>query len=71
MSGSLATLILSFLSTLSSGLTHYGLSSTPIFFGAGYMKTKDWWYVGLVTSILYILIWTFIGGAWWKLLNLW
>ncbi len=71
MSGSLATLILSFLSTLSSGLTHYGLSSTPIFFGSGYMKTKDWWYIGLATSILYILIWTFIGGAWWKLLNLW
>lgn len=69
--GALAALILSFLSTLSAGLTHFGLSSTPIFFGAGYMKTKDWWYIGLVTSIVYLLIWTIIGGAWWKLLNLW
>ena len=69
--GALAALILSFLSTLSAGLTHFGLSSTPIFFGAGYMKTKDWWYIGLVTSIVYLLIWIFIGGAWWKLLNLW
>jgi DASS family divalent anion:Na+ symporter len=71
MPGLLAALVLSFLSILSAGLTHYGLSSTPIFFGAGYMKTKDWWYIGLVTSIVYLLIWVFIGGAWWKLLNLW
>jgi DASS family divalent anion:Na+ symporter len=69
--GALAALILSFLSTLSAGLTHFGLSSSPIFFGAGYMKTKDWWYIGLVTSVLYLSIWIFIGGAWWKLLKLW
>ena len=69
--GALAALILSFLSTLSAGLTHFGLTSSPIFFGAGYMKTKDWWYIGLVTSVLYLLIWVFIGGAWWKLLKLW
>jgi len=69
--GLIATLILSFLSTLSAGLTHFGLSSTPIFFGAGYMRTKDWWYIGLVTSIIYLLIWGGIGGIWWKLLNLW
>lgn len=69
--GALAALILSFLSTLSAGLTHYGLSSSPIFFGAGYLKTKDWWYIGFVTSIVYLLVWVFIGGAWWKLLNLW
>lgn len=69
--GVIAALILSFLSILSAGLTHFGLSSTPIFFGAGYMKTKDWWYIGLVTSIVYVLIWGVIGGMWWKLLNLW
>ena len=69
--GVIAALILSFLSILSAGLTHFGLSSTPIFFGAGYMKTKDWWYIGLVTSIVYLLIWGVIGGTWWKLLNLW
>jgi DASS family divalent anion:Na+ symporter len=69
--GLLSSLVLSFLSTLSSGLTHFGLSSTPIFFGAGYMKTKTWWYIGFVTSIVYLLIWTFVGGAWWKLLGFW
>jgi DASS family divalent anion:Na+ symporter len=69
--GLISALILSFLSIISSGLTHFGLASVPIFFGAGYMKTKTWWYIGLVTSLVYLLIWTVVGGAWWKLLNLW
>ena len=69
--GALAALFLSFLSTLSAGLTHFGLSSSPIFFGTNYMKTKEWWHIGFVTSIFYLLIWIFIGGAWWKLLNFW
>ena len=71
MKGLLASLVLSFLSVLSAGLTHYGLSSTPIFFGAGYVTTKDWWRIGLITSLSYLLVWIFIGGAWWKFLNLW
>lgn len=69
--GLLSALILSFLSIISSGLTHFGLASMPIFFGAGYMKTKTWWYIGLVTSLVYLLIWGLVGGAWWKLLGLW
>lgn len=69
--GLVASLILSFLSILSSGLTHFGLASVPIFFGAGYMSTKSWWYIGLVTSILYLLIWGVLGSIWWKILGLW
>jgi DASS family divalent anion:Na+ symporter len=69
--GLLGSLVLSFLSTLSAGLTHFGLSSTPIFFTACQMKTKDWWYIGFATSILYLLVWGTIGVAWWKLINLW
>jgi DASS family divalent anion:Na+ symporter len=67
----LAALMLSFLSILSSGLTHYGLASAPVFFGAGYMSTKTWWYLGLVMSVVYIAIWTLAGGVWWKVLGLW
>jgi DASS family divalent anion:Na+ symporter len=67
----LSALILSFLSIISSGLTHYGLSSAPVFFGAGYMRTKTWWYLGLVTSVVYCIIWTSVGAVWWKMLGLW
>lgn len=71
MPGLLSALILSFLSILSSSLTHFGLSSAPIFFGAGYMKAKTWWYIGFVLSLAYAAIWIFIGGAWWKVIGLW
>ena len=67
----LSALVLSFLSIISSGLTHYGLSSAPIFFGAGYMRTKTWWYIGLVISVVYIVIWGVVGSVWWKILGLW
>jgi len=67
----LSALILSFLSIMSSGLTHYGLSSSPIFFGAGYMSTKTWWYLGFAMSIVYSIIWTLSGSLWWKVLGLW
>ncbi len=71
MPGLLSALALSFLSILSSSLTHYGLSSAPIYFGTGYMKTRIWWYLGFVMSLIYGFIWIFIGGIWWKLLGLW
>ncbi|WP_341763076.1 DASS family sodium-coupled anion symporter [Candidatus Tisiphia endosymbiont of Melanophora roralis] len=67
----LSVLLLSFLSILSSGLTHYGLSSAPIYFETGYMKIRTWWYLGLVLSLVYGIIWIFIGGMWWKTLGLW
>ncbi|WP_425363712.1 DASS family sodium-coupled anion symporter [Candidatus Tisiphia endosymbiont of Hybos culiciformis] len=71
MPGLLSALLLSFLSILSSGLTHYGLSSAPIYFGTGYMKVRTWWYLGFVMSLVYSTIWIFIGGMWWKVLGLW
>lgn len=67
----LSALALSFLSIMSSGLTHYGLASAPIFFGAGYMSTKTWWFLGLVMSLVYCIIWAFAGSIWWKALGLW
>lgn len=67
----IAALMMTFLSIVSSGLTHFGIASTPIFFGAGYVKVERWFYIGFLTSILYLLIWTFVGGAWWKIIGLW
>lgn len=66
----LTALVLSFLSILSSGLTHYGLSSAPVYFGAGYLRTKTWWYLGLVMSIVYCIIWLSVGSVWWRVLGL-
>ena len=67
----LAVLSLAYLSNLSASLTHYGTTPAPIWFGAGYVKQRTWWKLGLLTSVPNILIWVAIGFLWWKLLGWW
>lgn len=68
---SLAVLSLAYFSNLDASLTHYGTTPAPIYFGADYVKQRTWWWLGLLVSIPNILIWTFFGGAWWKILRWW
>ena len=67
----LAVLSLAYLSNLDASLTHYGTTPAPIWFGAGYVKQRTWWWLGLIVSVPNILIWVLIGFAWWKLLGWW
>lgn len=67
----LAVLSLAYLSNLSASLTHYGTTPAPIWFGAGYVKQRTWWKLGLLTSVPNILIWVAVGFVWWKLLGWW
>lgn len=67
----IAALVLGFFSSLFGGLTHYGCGPAPILFGAGYVPISQWWKVGFLVSVVNILIWIIIGGAWWKLIGLW
>jgi DASS family divalent anion:Na+ symporter len=71
MPDQVAALSLGFMSILSGGITHFSIASAPIFFGAGYVKTRTWWYVGFMVSALNLAVWTVFGGAWWKALGLW
>ncbi|CAI2468429.1 Inner membrane protein ybhI [Serratia proteamaculans] len=64
-------LILAFSSSLMMSLTHYGTGTAPIVFGSGYATLGEWWKTGLVMSIVNLLIWMLIGGAWWKWLGYW
>jgi DASS family divalent anion:Na+ symporter len=66
----LAALVFCFFSNLFGGLTHYGCAPAPILFGAGYVKVADWWKFGLIFGVLNFVIWMFLGGAWWKVLQL-
>ncbi len=65
-----AALILGFMSSLFGGLTHYGCGPAPIFFGSGYVKIQDWWKLGFYMSVVNIIVWMVIGGAWWKVLGI-
>jgi DASS family divalent anion:Na+ symporter len=67
----LAVLSLAYFSNLDASMTHYGTTSAPIYFGAGYVKQRTWWLLGLLVSVPNILIWTIFGFGWWKILRWW
>ncbi|CAD5189918.1 unnamed protein product [Musa acuminata subsp. malaccensis] len=66
-----AAMVLSFLSNLMGGLTHYGIGSAPVFYGANYVPLPKWWGYGFIVSVVNIIIWLGIGGFWWKTIGLW
>ncbi len=67
----ITVLLLAYFSNLSAGLTHYGTTPAPIYFGTGYVKQKNWWTIGFIASVLNILIWSTVGLLWWKILGWW
>jgi len=67
----LAVVMMAYFSNLSAGLTHYGTTPGPIFFGAGYVSQQTWWKLGLLASVPNILVWTVVGLVWWKVLGWW
>lgn len=67
----LTVLFLTFFANLSAGLTHYGTTPAPVYFGTGYVTQSRWWTVGLIASVLNIVIWSVVGLAWWRALGWW
>ncbi|KAL0418509.1 UNVERIFIED_CONTAM: Dicarboxylate transporter 1, chloroplastic [Sesamum radiatum] len=67
----LGAVVLSFLSNLMGGITHYGIGSAPVFYGAGYVPLAKWWGYGFLISIVNLVIWLGVGGVWWKAIGLW
>lgn len=67
----LTVLLLAYFANLSAGLTHYGTTPAPVYFGLGYVTQKRWWTVGLIASIINIVIWAAVGSVWWKVLGWW
>jgi len=67
----LAVLSMSYVSSLGASLTHYGTTTSPIFFGAGYTTQGAWWRIGLLVATINTLVWLAVGALWWKLLGWW
>lgn len=67
----LVVLAFAFFANLSAGLTHYGTTPAPMFFGQGYVPMKDWWRVGAIVGFVNLVVWGTAGFFWWKLLGLW
>ncbi|GBC77056.1 Putative malate transporter YflS [bacterium HR08] len=67
----LAVHALAYLSNVMAGLTHYGTTPAPIYFGAGYVAQTVWWRLGVIASWVNLAIWLGIGAVWWKALGWW
>jgi divalent anion:Na+ symporter, DASS family len=67
----LTVLFLTFFANLSAGLTHYGTTPAPVYFGTGYVSQTRWWKVGFIASVWNIVIWSAVGLVWWKVLGWW
>ena len=67
----LTVLVLAYFANLSAGLTHYGTTPAPVYFGLGYVSQRRWWTVGLIASLINIVIWSVVGPLWWKALGWW
>jgi DASS family divalent anion:Na+ symporter len=67
----LAVLALAYASNLDASLTHYGTTTAPIYFGARYVSQREWWRLGLITSLVTLTIWGTIGPLWWRVLGMW
>lgn len=68
--GMLAAMVLGIASNLYGGTTHYGTGPAPILFGSGHVSLPKWWSIGFIMSLMQILIWTVLGGVWWKIIGL-
>ena len=66
-----AALVFGFIGSLFGGLAHYSSGPAGVVFGSGFVKTSEWFRVGFVMSVVLILIWTVLGGAWLKVLGIW
>lgn len=56
-------------SSLMMTLTHYATGTSPIIFGSGYVTLGEWWKTGFVMSVVVLLVWLVVGGAWWYVLG--
>ncbi|HYR92183.1 MAG TPA: anion permease [Terriglobia bacterium] len=65
-----AALTFAFFSSLCVSLTHYGGGPSPVYWGSGYIDIRQWWTVGFVASLLFVVVWMGIGPFWWRALGL-
>jgi DASS family divalent anion:Na+ symporter len=64
-------LTMAYVSSLGASLTHYGTTSSPIYYGAGYLSQGAWWRVGFLVATVNAVVWVACGLAWWKMLGWW
>ena len=67
----LAAMVLGFLSSYFSTLTHFGGAAPTLLFAQGFFTVREWWTKNFLMSIPNLLIWGGLGSLWMKLLGAW
>lgn len=49
-------------------ITPYGTGPSPIYYGSGYLPTKDYWRLGYIFGVIFLLALLFIGYPWMKMI---
>ena len=65
----LSVILLAYFSNLGAATTHFGTTTSPIYFGAGYLSQKDWWRLGFISLLVTLSIFSVFGLLWWRLLG--
>ncbi|MDR3177721.1 MAG: anion permease [Campylobacteraceae bacterium] len=61
---SLATLLMVLPMGIMGVLTPYGTGHSPVWFASGYIKTADFWRLGCIFGVFYILVYLLVGVPW-------
>ena len=67
----LSAMMLAYFSNISGGLSHYTISSAPIFFTGSRLEIKPWLRICFLTSSMNFFIWIVTGVLWWKIIGWW
>lgn len=63
--------LFAFASSLFSSITPYAAGSAPILYESRYITQPEWWKLGFIFSIIFVLIWGVIGAIWWDMIGIW
>ncbi|AGW12876.1 anion permease [Megalodesulfovibrio gigas] len=45
-------------------ITPYGTGPSPIYFGSGYIKSKEFWYLGFIFGTIFLAVFLLVGFPW-------
>lgn len=65
----LAAMSLAFNVNLFGSLTHYASGQAAVYYGSGFLKTKDVFVQGAACAVMSLLLWGSVGMLWWSFLG--
>lgn len=68
--GVLAALSLALNTNLFGAITHYSSGQSAVYYGAGFLELPEVFKMGAVLTVVNLLIWVIVGGAWFKVVGL-